>query len=409
MAGWVDKYTQGLKITTGDGKVWELLTLPSFTKELEFNGTPFNFVDIDLPLIDKRKIASRAFPLEFYFVGEFNIEDASLFEISCRNSDPWLIEHPYYNTILAQALKIKFDDTELNVTKITCVAEETITKEGLNITKNPIDVVILKKIELDALLSEEPILNPTITDINTVKSNTEKNYQEGIKIIKIPEDAEKYFNSFNTAISTINTITETPILAMQALTNFITAPAEFYAAVQDRIRIFKNQYDILRRTLLGLTTVSAKQLYQSQGACLLSSMCFAAVTPLTTDYSNAAAAELIKDIIGSNYKIFKSDLDSIQSPNGGNPDYFIPAFDIINVLDDLINVTTSNLFQIALSGRKEFSYVLPDDTNVILLTQRFYKLDKDDNNINEFISNNKIEFEEIALGLPKGKTVVYYA
>lgn len=404
---WVDRYTQNLIITTGDDKVYELFTLPSFTKEVEYHATEFSFVNVEGELIKKRKRAKRSFPLEFYFVGEDNIENAKLFENSLKNENPSSIDHPYYDTILAQIIAIKFDDTELNVTKVTCTALETMTDDGLSITSNPIDVINLKKVEIDDMIAS-PEITPTITDVDTIKLNNTNNYNAGVKIITIPSEAEAYFNAFNKANSTVNAITSGPILAMQALTNFITLPAQFKSNVEDRIRTLINQFNNLRLTIVGLTSVTSKKLFEYQGSAIVSSLCLAAVTPLAGNYKNAVTALNIITKLKSVKAQFLADLDSLQSINGGNPNYYVPSFNILNALNTLVDLTLANLYTFALSGRTEFAHVLTEDSNVIVLTHRFYGLDPSDNNIEEFTSNNNFTYKQIALGIEKGTTVVYF-
>jgi len=406
---WTDRYTKNLIITTGDQKQYTLFTRPSFSRELAFNSGDFQFVDIEGELIKKRKLRSRRFPLEFYFVGENNIEDSKLFENSIKNEKPCVIEHPYYDTILAQILELKFDDTELNVTKVTCTAFETINNEGVRIVSNPLDVIILKQIEISSLISEEPNITPSIQDVDTLKENVATDYNYAVKIIQIPSEAETYFNAFNEANATINAITASPILAMQALTNFLLLPAQFTSNVQDRIRTLLNQWNKLRQTITGLTTVTSKRLYEYQGSSLLSALCVAAISPLENNYSNASVTLSIMSSIQTAHAQYHDDLDSIQANNAGGPTKYVPGFNLQNGLDDLVGMTLANLYTLALSGRKEFSYVLTEDSNVILLTHRFYGLDELDNNLNEFINNNGLTYKQIALGLEKGKTIVYYA
>lgn len=405
---WVDRYTQNLKIQTGDNKEYELFTKPSFTKDVEYHYTEFSFVNIDGKLVKKRKQAGRTFPLEFFFIGEDCIENAKIFEISLKDENPCLINHPYYDSILAQIVQIKFDDTELNVSKVTCTAIETITDDGLSITSNPIDVIILKKEEIEGLISANPEITPTITDVDTLKLTTGNDYKSGVKILTLPSQAQDYFNAFNTANSAINTITSLPIQAMQALTNFLTMPAQFSANVQDRIRILLMHFDNLRQTIVGLTTVTSKKLYEAQGSALISAICLAAVTPLSGNYANALMALKVLDQLKSVKTQFFTDLDSIQNINGGNPNNYFPSFTLMNALNEMLDMTIANLYTFALAGRTEYSYVLTEDSNVILLTHRFYDLDPTDNNIDEFIANNNLKWNEIGLIIEKGKTILYY-
>lgn len=413
---WVDRYTQKIKITFNgiddEPEVYELFTRPSFSKELEFNYTDFQFVNIEGQLIKKRTLRSRIIPMEFYFIGEDNIQDAKLFERSLVNTeDPCIIEHPYYDTILAQIVKIKFDDSELNVTKVTCEAIETIRDSGIRVISNPIETVLLKQIQVQTLITANPdIKSPTVNDINTIKTTASGNYKDGIKIIKIPADAETYFNAFNAANSAVNAITASPILAMSALTDFINAPSAFEANVLDRVKTIIAQFARLRLSIHGLNSfsVTSKRLYEYQGASLVTSACVAAVSPLAGNYRNASTAISVIDLISAMKQQYQVDLDSIQGINGGNPDFYIPDFNLQATVIDVCELTTANLYQLALGARTEFSYVLTEDSNVILLTHRFYSLDDLDANIDEFISNNNLTYKEVGLGLKKGKTIVYY-
>lgn len=407
---WEDRYIRNLRITTGDQEVFEVFTRPGHVMEAEWNGMDYSFVEIEGPLIKKKNLKGRTFPLEFYFVGADNVEEARSFHFSASHPDPWVIEHPYYDNILVQVLSIKYDSSELNVTKVTCIARETITDVGtLVMRSDPRDTVILQKGSLDEVMSTvDPEIVPTITDTGSVINTAQSNYKEGIKIIGVVEDAENYFNKFNTALAYVNTFTATPILAMQSLINFIKAPALFVASVRDRLTVLRNQFDNLRRTLLGLTTVPQKKLYQAQGVASVAAICEAVVNPTSTDYKNPTVAITIASDIKTIHAQFLADLDTLQSVNGGSPENFVPDFELIQKLNDVVLQTVSSLFEIALAGRREYSFTLPENSNAILLTYQFYSLDLDDNNLLEFIENNELTYKEIALGVKKGKTVAYY-
>jgi hypothetical protein len=67
----------------------------------------------------------------------------------------------------------------------------------------------------------------------------------------------------------------------------------------------------------------------------------------------------------------------------------------------------SNLYSIAFAAKQEREYVLDKDSNPILLTHKFYGLDKNDVNLEKFISTNDIGLTEI-LNIRKGRKIVYY-
>lgn len=407
---WQDQYSLKMIITTGDGISYPVFTEPKYSKEIEYNGTAYSFVDIDGQLIDKKKLLNREFNLDFYFIGDAHLDDSQRFENSTKDKRPWTIDHPYYGTLLVQVLgKIKFDDNDGNVTRITCTATETITNQGITVSSNPVDTIKLKKTTLDSAIVNEPTITPTITETNTLKQTTTKNYKEGTKIIKNPVDAENYFNIFHNTTSAVNSITAQPLVAMQAIINVINAPANFETAVTDRVKTLLTQFGNLRATIIGVLSLSSKQYYQAEGAALISATALAAVGPQQGNYSNATVAAQISLLIQAAFRTFQNDINALQGANGGTFNAFIPSFNIMFNLADVINFTVANLYQIALAGRKQYFYTLPEDSNVFLLTHKFYKLDPQDNNLSEFISNNNFDWKQIALGISKGTTVTYYA
>lgn len=413
---WQDNYTRDLQITTGDGVLYTLHTLPSFGKEIEYNATEFNFVNIDLPLIKKTTIQKNEVPIEFFFINDDHIEETKTFLESAKNPNPWKIQHPYYDEIICQVTSIKFDDADGNVTKVNFTAKQIIDERSITapgtfgVLASNADAIILKSVSINDLLSTtDTDLTPTITDLHAVQAMTTKNYKNSVKIITNPIDSVDYFNAFNTASSYINTLTATPLAAINALTAIISLPAQFASSVQNRIITLLDAMTNLHNTVFGLSTVTQKKLFFIQSAATMSAITAAAVQPATGDYTNANVAVVIAGQIKDTFTIFLSDIDTIQGANGGNPLSYFPPFDVMIALNQLVNTTVSNLFDIALAGRKEFLYVLPENSDYLLLTHKFYGLDINDNYIYEFINNNGLTYNQLPLGVPKGTTVVYYA
>jgi hypothetical protein len=403
-----------MSIRTGDGETFLVHTLPSYSLEEEYHETEYELVDIDLPLIKKRKLKRREFPLEFYFIGDNHLSESFSFRFSAGHPDPWEIQHPYYDFINCQVTQLKFDDIDLNITKVTCIAKETIL-DGTQVKfiQNQSDVIQLKSIAVEqAITSDTDITGLSIKETQTLKQTTTKNYNSAVKIIKDPVDAENYYNAFSKANAAINNLTHEPVVFMREITSLILAPYQFNASVKDKIRILNNQYANFRATLTGLTTSASKKLYQLMVSGNISATCNAAATPTQTGIGpviSTTFVQSVQQLINTNYRQFRNDLGSLQGLNGGNALFFIPNFDVNQSLNDIVTFTTSALIEIALNGRKEIRYTLTEDSNVILLTHRFYGLDPLDNNIQNFIQQNKIRYKEIALGLPKGREIVYYA
>jgi len=403
---WEDKITKQLSITTGDGKIYTVVWINA-SKSIEWHGSEFSFLEVNGTLAKKKKILGRKFPLEFYFQGADHLDEFARFERSCSDTRPMVIEHPLYDVIVAQLMSLNVDNTTMNYSKVTCTAIETITEENPVTTIDPIDSIAQIKTTLDVSNEAELTQPPSITDVNTLNIVTAQNYKQGLKIITIPDEAQDYFNAFSTASSYINTATASPLLAMRATISMLTMPAKFTSDVKSRVNTLVEQFNNLRITITGIYTVPSKQIYEVQGNALISSMCLAASTPLSGNYRNSTSAVNIIETLLTNYKLFLTDLDALQSPNGGNPAYFIPGFDALNQLSLLVNLTVSSLLQIALNGRQERSLILTEDTNIITLTHRLYSLDPKDNNINELIDNNNFTYKDM-LGIEKGKKITYY-
>ena len=403
---WVDRIQNRLKITTPDEKVYEVLW-KNPTKTIEWNASEFAYINVQDQFIDKRLILGRKFPLEFYFVGENHLQEAKFFEVSINDRRPCIIDHPYYDTIIAHIISISFDDTQLNVTKVTGMALETITENNPRTTISPVDAVLLKKIEIDESTEAELNAEIVISDIDTLNQTNAQAYNSGIKIITIPEEAQEYFNLFNTASSYVNTLTATPLLAMRATISLLTMPSKFTASVQDRIKTLLSTFNDLRVTLSGILRLGSKQIYETKGNAVISSMCQAAVTPIKGNYTNSTSALNIIETISAAYDQYLADLDSLQAENGSSPDSFVPGHEAMSQLSEIVGLTLSNLIEIALNGKQERSVILTEDSNIILLTHRFYGLDKNDENIQEFVNNNNLTYKDV-LGIGKGRKIVYY-
>jgi hypothetical protein len=410
---WIDKVKNPLIITTGDGQEFSFNLWVNASQELEWNESQFNFINIEGTLVKKKKAIGRKFPLEFYYQGQNHIDLSDIFRIALRDERPATLDHPYYGLLAVQILNLKIDNSVLNISKFTGTAYETITENALPSRPDVLEAIQVKKIEIDEICEEELTEEPSITEINTFKNSNEQNYKAGLKIATLPEEAQEYFNAFSTASNAIDVITATPILAIRAAISVITLPAKFQAAVQSRIKTLQDQMSYLRRTLLGIGQhVAGKQIFEVQGMGIISSMCIASVAPLTGDYTNASSVLTIIDIIKGAHRQLLTDLDSLQDDNGGSPDNFIPGALAVGEMNDLVALTLSNLLDIALNGKKEISVVLSEDSNIILLTDKYYGLDPEDENLQKFIDTNGLTVNKNTkdtLILKKGRTIVYYA
>lgn len=403
---WQDRDKLDIKVTTGDGQEYTFLWMIA-SQKVKWHGDSKSYIQLPNSNVEKKKRQGRVFPLELYFTGDDHLEKSAAFITSLDDENPVTIQHPYYNTLICQILEVDQDNSQLNISKLTCTAIETMVGY-VTIVQNPKDVILLQKIELDDLLGQQPEIVPTVQEVAVLKDTTKRVQKLGGKIISVGDQAQEYYNSFAIVNGYIDTFLQNPITAIQSINSFLSLPAQFLTSVTDRVQILKEQFDILRTTLFGINSVGGKHLYEAQQITLLSAMAQAAVLPFQNDYQNANTAVTVTKTISDSYDIYLEDLDFLQSANNSSPQSFIPSFAMSIKLQQIMNETISALYDFALSGRRQRVYVLPEDSCVILLTHKLMRLDPADKNIDEFIKNNNLTHRQIALGIDKGTTVTYF-
>jgi hypothetical protein len=154
-------------------------------------------------------------------------------------------------------------------------------------------------------------------------------------------------------------------------------------------------------------TLASKQLYQNMAGSIISSIAIAAVSPFTGDYKNNREVYNIIDDLVNTFNNYLEDLDLLQTDNGGMVTSFVPDPASLVNLSQVMSLTIGSLFSIAFNARKEKTLLCEKDTNIILLTHRFYGLDADDNNMLEFVNNNNFSLNELLI-IRKGRKIVYY-
>lgn len=405
---WLDLINTDLIITTGDGVNYfpDWMTA-SAQKHIEYNFTEFNFPNVPGSLVNRKFPKGRRYNLEVYFQGADHLDKTKAFETSANDQRYWTLNHPFYEQIYVQPTSIHIDNSGLNTSKITIAIIETIVDDNPKTVVSASDYIQSKKLELNRNLELILTATPSQADINKTNANNSSAYSKGVPLINIPDQAAEYFNIFNTATTYVNTATATPLLAIRATTTLLNYPAQFNISVQQRMNLVKQQLDNLRTQVSTILSLSTKQLYQAQASALLTALAESATTPLSGDYTNVKKVNSATDMLITYYNYILRDLDTLQTPNGGNPDSFIPDMASMSTLDSLVNYCISSLYDIALNSKKERSIILDSDTNLINLTHRLYGLDPSDNNINELMQNNGWGLNHI-LQLKKNTKVVYY-
>lgn len=404
---WLDKIKNDIIITCGDGKSYS----PSWmnaSKEIEWHLTEFYFPEENGTLAKRKKKLGNRYNLELYFQGDNHLENSLALETSSNfDSSPWKIQHPFYGVLNVQISKFFIDNTGLNISKWTGAVVETILETNPKTNVSVIDDLNYKK----ELLDEDCVLavtaKPNVNDVIRIKESTKTNFNKTIPILTIPEEIETYFNLFNAANSAVNNLVASPSIAMRTTVAVINAPALFTANLKSKMNLLLNQFQTLQNNLSFLTIPASKQIYQVQSTALVSSMAIAAVNAAAGSYSTNQSVYAVINQIISSYNTFVTNLNALQSVNGGAPTSFIPNQTLLFGLNQIINSALANLFTIALNAKKQYSIITEKDTNWILLAHRFYGLDANDQNIGDLINQNNLGLNSI-LQIRSGTEIVYY-
>lgn len=405
---WIEKVKNNLIIRTGEGSEFNVIWKGAIRTQ-EYNVAQFEFPTIKGTLVKRSEPKGMQYNIEFYFQGENNLDDADDFKTAAEDKRHWVLIHPFYGRLTVQPTTLTFDSTALNITRITGTVIETIVEDNPKTSADPKDKIARDKEIFDetAAVSFASNVDPSIQDVNQMTQNTAVSYAVGKKKVKLTVDSERYFNAFNTANAKILEATAEPLAAMRQMQVMLNMPALFADSVRNRLATLLDQFNLLRDTLEGITERHLKLIYETNQGSIISSMLLAVATPGEGDYENRSEVfAIVEQILGA-YNTYIEDLDSLQTDNGGEPESYIPDPAGATQLNQLINFTLANLFNIALDSKQERSVILEDDTNVILLAHRFYGVQPDDSTMDAIIQQNEMGINEM-LHIKKGRTVKYY-
>jgi hypothetical protein len=403
---WLDKIQTDLVITTGDGKEFRPQWLNA-TMEIEYNISLFNFPNLAGTRVVKGKPKGAKFNLELYFQGEKHLDEAEAFRTSASDSREWRMAHPLYGNLVVNPTGLLFDNTESNISKVTGTVIETILEDNPKISVRPQDKILFDKVQLDETFAQSfaASVRPNTADINSLKNNTNAVYNEGKKIVKTTNEAEEYFNAFNSANAEILNATVKPLDAIRKVQSVINHPFLFAENVKNRIRTLVNQFNRLSESVMNLVRPSEKRIFENIAGSLISSMAAASVT--RPEYENRSEVINTVEAIISSYHQYLYSLDGLQTKHAATVESYIPDVECMIALNDLVSYTVSKLFEIALDSKQERTIILEDDSNIIVLTHRVYGLTADDSTIESFIRQNNFGVDEY-FQIKKGRKIVYY-
>lgn len=410
---WIERIQRRMSITTGDGIVY----FPEYMNavlEQEYNVSEFNFPDVDGTLVKRRSPRGRRFALEIHFTGENNIDIAEDFRLSTVNKKAWTIDHPLYDEVIVQPRKLRFDNSKMNVTKITGLVLETISNTGPTAAVAPIDEILSRKVELDRLSSlnySNQIDNLQASEIAGISDNILVIESTAEDIILIEDEKVNYKNEVLKSQAAIVNIIQEPLNAIRSIQSVINFPFSVTNTVEARVSNLIEQFDRVLDSFANIIpgiSRNDKVYLETQGANTISAAAAASVSNIDDfPYGSREDVDNISLEIISAYNDFIVTIDGFQTVNQTEEDSYAPNPDVMTALEEIINFTLSMLDEIALESQQEHIIINEADNNAIILSHRVYGPDSEDTNLERFISTNKIGLNEILL-IPKGKELIYF-
>ena len=405
---WIEQIKTGYTITTGGGETFSPKWLNA-SKGIQYNVAFFDFPEIEGTLVKRKKPRGRRYNVEIYFDGDDHLDVAGRFDIAAADSRPLTISHPMYGSLTVQPTGFEFDNRDYNVTKITGTVIETITQTTQAQKKNAQDKIVYDKVQIDAVQAGYFVANivPETTDITPLSDDALNSYNEGVKNIDNTLDRETYLNAYNAALTGINNIVAEPLQATRTIQRLIEAPYLFAQSVQNRVTTLLNQIGLLRRTIENVLNVKDKRIIEMQYGALITTLSAATVTNISGSYPTRNSVIDIFDSVLDAYNQFILDLDGLQTNDAGGENDYIPHFESMLGISNLVIFTLNSLMDVAMDGRQERTVTLMADSTAIVEAYKYYGNDIDDIALDEFMNINDINLNEMLL-IPKGRKLTYF-
>jgi len=390
-------------IKTGDGSVYYPLWRDS-VKSTKLNFAKYDFINVKGSFIDRKESESGSFPLNFYFTGEDNLDQAKAFENSAKDKRLWTITHPFYGTLSGHPTNIERNDNSFGNTEINVLFWESIADDYPEDSDSIPDEVEDRVVRLNSLGIQNYVskAQPQTGDINDLKSS--------IEISAARFEPDKFsFNDYralkNKALGDLNLLIQETLVAISTAQLVLSEPANFERNIRNKIDSVKSAYDEVKSTI-NQENRQSKYYFESQAATLIANLAKSSVNPLLDDYILRSDIESVNSELFGLYNDYLATIDANQIPLENINDEYSPDIDLQSALIDLVTYTSQSLFVLSFDARQERSVILEKDSNLIVLTHRFLGLASDEN-LEIFKRINKIGLSEI-YRIKKGRLITYY-
>jgi len=390
-------------IKTGDGSVYYPLWRDS-VKSTKLNFAKYDFINVRGSFIDRKESESGSFPLNFYFTGEDNLDQAKAFENSAKDKRLWTVTHPFYGTLSGHPTNIERNDNSFGNTEINVLFWESIADDYPEDSDSIPDEVEDRVVRLNSLGIQNYVskAQPQTGDINDLKSS--------IEISAARFEPDKFsFNDYralkNKALGDLNLLIQETEVAITTAQLVLSEPANFIRNIRSKIDSIKSAYEEIKKTI-NPENRQSKYYFETQAAALLGNLAKSSVNPLPNDYIVRSDIESVNSEILNLYNDYLTTIDANQIPLENINDEYSPDIDLQSSLIDLVTYTSQSLFVLSFDARQERSVILEKDSNLIVLTHRFLGLSSDEN-LETFKRINNMGLSE-TYRIKKGRLITYY-
>lgn len=372
------------------------------TKDVEYNTSMFDFINVTGTLVDRKKPRSPFFNLVFYFQGETYLDEAKRFEVAASDPRPWIIEHPIYGSIKGQPLSFKRNDDNINIVEFSIPFWESIEADYPFTNYSIKDNTREKKLQVYAMASLSYTTNNPIASADIPKIKISLSDMSGsMKSMQDNTTYSEFQNQLNKALKAVDNLLAGPINAIQQVQAFLDLPSTYAQVLEARIASYEAIYTRLESTI---SSVADKKYFEAISASLIASYSVVLVTPQNGDYILVSDVFKASQQLASLYSKYLAKLDTLKVSIYDVNNSFNPDASVQSELSSLVMYTISNLYKLSFEAKREKIILVDKDTNPILLVHRYIGLDATDENLVNFITTNDIKLRELFL-IKKGREV----
>lgn len=407
---WLDAIEDDVEIEMGDGQIFHLGWKGASIVQ-EFNVTEFDFSNVEGTLVKRKKPRGAKYSFEGYYSGENHLEQSERFRESAKHSGYWRLKIPYYPEVTVQPTRLRFDNEDLNVSKITGLLIETIIGASPVGQESPADNITNQQVELNELSAvgfEENTLGIQPPEALVIDQNLSTVLSTNEPLIKDEFSLNELRNRVNEGHRAIRNVASEASTAMRKIQSAINYPFQVISDIRATFSNLKDQFIKIVDSVDTILSRNTKVYIETMGATVVAGTAAASISQIEdTPYeSREEVSDVIVKVLEM-YELYVLEVEKIETESHTELESYSPNPDVLRAVQNIVFLTISKLEEIALNSQQEHIVILDRDSNCISISAKYYGVDKNDEKLDRFIRTNKIGLNEL-LNLRKGREIIYY-